>query len=360
MSNSKKVVLVISTLLLMTGAFFLPKLFIDNDLVENPVDEVMEAAEEEEEMEDIVEEMRGLAEKPEEESEAVSLWEIRDEVLMDYGSNPMPVFQDEDLLVFAYESKAKGLVEAPSDKSKFMQTEDGENFVAVDNSDQVYDYRLAPLKLADGRYRRYVHNEKVGGIESYISDDGLNFEQEEGLRYEIDTGGERDPAFFGVSTYFLDSEGGVVLLYNATDENGNVLVNRAYAPPETEGMEFELTDEDILGGTLEGEGYADPNAVVRENGDVWLVVLHHPVDRPAPPLVKRGDIFAYVSRDDGESFELEGQIMSYSDFEEFEVWSLNDPKITEFKGQLTVVVAAMVADDSGEKEFKWILVSSEQ
>ncbi len=295
------------------------------------------------------------------EAEAImdSMWTINEGIVMDYASNPMPVYQDEDQLVFAFESRAEQLLEAPSaDKSGFMLTEDGESFERVDNSDGTYDYRLAPLEFPDGTLRRYVHDPKSGGIESYVTEDGVTFVKEEGIRYAIDTGGDRDPHVFGVSTFFVDSDGGVVLLYNANNAAGDIVVNKAYAAPETEGMEFELVEENILGGSLPTDGYADPHSLVRENGDVWVIVMHQ-ADGPAPPLVKRGDIFAYVSRDDGKTFELEGQLMSYRDFEEFEVWSLNDPKIVEFDGELIVIVAAMVLDEEDpDKEYKWVLVSA--
>jgi hypothetical protein len=350
MSKLKKVGILVFTLLLMASAFFIPSVLFDDDVNEMNKPPVGEETKEKDKLDD-------------EESEINTepgLWEVNDEILMDYGSNPMPVYQDDDLLVFAYESRAEELLEGPSDKSKFMQTEDGDSFVQIDNKSKKYDHRPEPLEFSDGTYRRYIYNPEVGGIESFVSEDGVSFVKDDGLRYEIDSEGERDPKYFGVSTYFVDSEEGVVLLYNVTNDEGDIMVSRAYASPETDGMEFELTDENILGGSLETDGYADPNSLVRANGDIWLIIMHQE-EGAAPPLEKRGDIYAYVSKDDGKTFDLEGLLMSYRDFVEMEVFSLNDPKIVEFPGnQLMVIVAAMVEQEDGEKKHKWVLVSAKQ
>jgi hypothetical protein len=298
-------------------------------------------------------------EDPNEESELVTLWEIEPGMVAEHGSNPMPVYWDEDRLVLAYENRAAELLEAPSEKAKFLETTDGYEYRQLSSEEAAfYDYRPPALEMPDGTYRRFYYNPQAGGVQAMVSEDGVDFTPLDEVFYEVASEGERDPRYFGVSTFFVDSNGGVTLLYNVTNEKDEIIVNRAYAE---DGWNFELTHENVLGGSLPTDNYPDPHTLVRENGEIWLVVMHRTNHKAAPPLERGGTIQAYKSTDEGQTFEYVGQLMAYTDFEEWEVYSLNDPKIMEFPdGTLQMICAAMVEDETSETGFKWVLVQSHE
>jgi len=282
-----------------------------------------------------------------------NLFEIDPGVRATYASNPLVVEQTEETLLLAYEYHSLELKNAPQDRVRFMRTEDGLNF-----EEEAYDSWQAkpePLLLSDGTYRRYFYSPVEGGVMSEVSQDGEAFILEEGLRYELAGDGVNNPHVFGVSTYFVDSEGGVVLLYNRTNDAGDVVVNQAYATPESMGMEFILIRENVLADSLETDYYADPHTVVLENGDIWLVVMYQ-TDGAKPPVGKQGIIYGYVSKDDGKTFTLMGRLFGYDDFDAI---SLNDPKIVAFPdGTLRVYVASMVVDETADNGYRWDLVSA--
>lgn len=284
-----------------------------------------------------------------------NLFEIDPGVRATYASNPLVVEQTEETLLLAYEYRSPELKNAPTDRVRFMRTEDGLNFEDEGENDDSWQAKPEPLLLSDGTYRRYFYSPVEGGVMSEVSQDGKTFILEEGLRYELAGDGVNDPHVFGVSTYFVDSQGGVVLLYNRTNDMGDVVVNQAYATPESEGMEFTLIGENILGGSLETDYYADPHTVVLENGNIWLVVMYQ-TDGAKPPVGKQGIIYGYVSEDDGKTFTLMGRLFDYDDFDAL---SLNDPKMVAFPdGTLRVYVAAMVADETADNGYRWDLVSA--
>lgn len=294
-----------------------------------------------------------------EEEALVSLWEIVPGMVVDYGSNAMPVYQDEERLVLAYENRATSLYEAPGDKARFLETTDGFTFSTLTSDESaLYDYRPPALEMPDGSYRRFVYMPERGGVVAMTSADGVDFEEQEGLAYEVESDGERNPRYFGVSTMFVDSQGGVVLLYNVTNDSNHIVVNRAYA---ADGWNFELTHENVLGDSLPTDNYPDPHTFVDGDGTVWLVVMHRAFHEKAPPLERGGSIQLYKSVDDGGTFDYVGQVMAWDDFDEWDVYSLNDPKIFRMGDQLHIVCAAMIPDestDSEEESFKWILVQA--
>ena len=272
-----------------------------------------------------------------------------------YASNPLVLKSNEREIVLAYEFRSVELKNEPQDRVRVMRTEDGLTF----SEESSNAWRAVPeaLVMRDGTYRRYFFDPNAGGLRSESSTDGVAFAMDDGIRYEVDTDGGTNPHQFGVSTYFVDAKGGVVLLYNSTI-NDEIVVNRAYAPPESNGMSFAFVESGILDGTLADATYADPHTIVLKNGDVWLVVMNQSRTEH-PPKSRQGIIYAYVSRDDGETFELHGRLVGWDDFKEMEVLSLNDPKIVEFPdGTLRIYVAAMVEDATVEQGYRWDLVSA--
>ncbi|NQV90163.1 hypothetical protein HQ487_02035, partial [Candidatus Uhrbacteria bacterium] len=181
--------------------------------------------------------------------------------------------------------------------------------------------------------------------------------QDDGIRYAVETDSRNTQHTFGVSTFFLDSKGGVVLLYNSTINN-HVVVNRAYASPETNGMTFVFDRSDVLEGTLPSDDYADPHTLVRANGDIWLIIMNQETGK-RPQKDQVGTIHAYISHDDGVTFDYEGQLIAWSDWKKDEVRSLNDPKLVEFpEGTLRIYFAAWIPDETMEEGFRWDLLSA--
>ena len=290
-----------------------------------------------------------------------ALFTIDEGMRLDYASNPLVLDYEGMSVTLAYESHADNLKNEPSANAPVVYSEDGLTFVEKEQAGN--SVKPKPLLLPDGSYRRYWYDPQEGGVVGQTSTDAETFTDLDGVFDHIEGGGNIDARTFGVSTYFVDSDGGIVLLYNSTDDDGAIVVNRAYASAENDWMEFVLEKQDILDGTLESEVYADPTSLVLENGDVWLVVMNQG-EGPMPPLGRQGRIHAYVSTDGGDTFAYWGHLFSYDDVTEFDVYSLNDPKIVEHSdGTLRIYIAAMVKDEEVEAEDektgnKYIMISA--
>jgi hypothetical protein len=279
----------------------------------------------------------------------------------DYASNPMVIAQTQESLTLAYESHSTQLKFAPQDKVKLIETTDGVTFNQIENNTNS-QVRPPGIKMPNGQMIRYVFQPENGGVFASISTDGTNYEVQPDLVYAASAEDASDAREFGVYTYFLDKDGGVVLLFNSTDDNNDIVVNRAYAAPQTNGLSFDLQATDILDGTLDNELYADPNVLVLNDGTIFLIIMNQ-TEGAKPPQGKQGTIHGYTSTDDGQTFNYQGQLVGYDDFEEFEIFSLNDPKLVQFAdGTIRIYVAGMVKDETAvsedpNKTFKWILVS---
>jgi len=276
----------------------------------------------------------------------------------DYASNPFVISNDSDTLTLAYELRSERLKSSPSERVQIVTTTDGLDFTPVtSNLPQVVP---AAILLPNGTYRRYHYDATQGGLVSESSTNGKMYANDPGVRYAVATDDQQAENIFGVSTYFLDADGGVVLLYNVTDENDDVVVNRAYADPETNGLTFELEKTDVLDGTIEDEHYADPHSIVLSNGNVWLIVMNQ-TKGAKPPLGRQGVIYGYESTDGGKTFGGARRLFGWDDVDEFDVYSLNDPKIVEFpEGNIRIYVAAMIPDTSvnAPEKYKWIVISA--
>lgn len=288
-----------------------------------------------------------------------SLFTVDDGMRVDNGSNPMVTYQDEEKLILAYEYRSEELRFAPGVDAPLIVTYDGLNFDMVE--DRTGLSVEPPGVLIDGVYHKYIF-QPSDGVMYTTSQTNLDY-QTQGVALDVHAQDASDAREFGVYTYFVDDQGGVVLLFNSTDANGDVVVNRAYASPDDLST-LEVTDRDILDSTLEYEWYADPNAIVLDDGRIALIVMNQD-DGPLPPAGRQGSVHLYLSDDAGTSFDYAGELFSWDDFDEFEVRSLNDPKIVQFAdGSLRVYVAAMVPDESKEttddpsRGYKWILVSA--
>ncbi|MBI5002732.1 exo-alpha-sialidase [Candidatus Woesearchaeota archaeon] len=279
------------------------------------------------------------------------------EFRIDYASNPLIMGYTDGILSLGYEYQTKELKNAPSERGYLATTEDGLEF-SEGRRFTSEESRGPFIQLADGTYKRYRENNE-GYVVSESSSDGLSFYQDAGTRYNLN---EYDQGRMGVRTFFVDAEGGVVLLYNSDviDENGNeiIYVRRAYSEPENNGEDFVFEDDDVLE-IKNSDGiplsFADPHAIVLEDGTILLITMHQKPG-PKPPLGKTGTLYLFISTDGGRTFAEGGEILDYTDYSDLEVRSLNDPKFILLEdGALKLYFAAMVPD---ETDYKWIIVSA--
>ncbi|OIP81607.1 hypothetical protein COT83_04720 [Candidatus Peregrinibacteria bacterium CG10_big_fil_rev_8_21_14_0_10_44_7] len=292
-----------------------------------------------------------------------SLWSIGPGYRIDFASNPRIMSYEDGKLELGYQSNTVELLDHPSESGYIAISYDGYEFEE--------GRQFAPgesfgngLEMLSGTYRRFMVSPD-GVVTSASSLDRENWVLDAGNRLEIEIDeGER----IGVSTFFVDKFGGIVMLYNhdVYDDEGHetILVGRAYSEPSDNGMNFVVTDEQILE-MYDEKGrmmsFADPNAVLLPDGRVRLVVMYQDPDNGYPPQGKNGTLYSFVSFD-GANFALEEEIVSWDDFEEFEVVSLNDPKLlVRSDGTEIIYVAALIPATAGEQgtvgNYKYVIVS---
>lgn len=291
-------------------------------------------------------------------SSSASLYTLDEGFRAEDGSNPFIISVDDDKIVLAYEEQTEELKRAPSEeKSRFVETTDGVTFKNISKSGR--KIRDRAVQVANGTWRRYIFVSTEGEVISESSTDNVTFTEDDGIRYAVEASSSIQEATrkFGVFTFFADDDGGVVMLHNETTDDG-IVVSRLYAAPETNGLTFKKTDENIIGGTLEIDHYADPYAITTEDGEIKLVVMHQGREGK-PPVSRTGKIYTYTSTDDGKTFTLDGLAFSWEDFTDADVWSLNDPKIVQLSnGEFRIYAAAMVKDETAEGGFRWMIVSA--
>lgn len=269
-------------------------------------------------------------------------------VRMDYASNPGTKVNTDGTIFLLYEDNANG-------GQKVSISEDGLTFEAGESISGAEGAQFRALKLPDGTCRAYGWNSTKGitdgenGLSSMSSEDCVNYTTDEGYRYTLQ---ENDNGTMGVYEFFNDSKGGVVMLYIG-DMYGLNNVRRAYSTDNGWTFAFDkgnvFGDEDAGGGNA---SYVDEKAIVLEDGTVHIVAM------------KTGDIYTFVSVDDGETFELEGIALSPNDFSELNVGSLHDPQIVQLPdGRLRIYVTALLKNEDGSnpqptEELHQIIVSA--
>lgn len=303
-------------------------------------------------------------------------WVIDEGFRLDNASNPRIMSYEDGVVELIYEYRATELKDEPGARGYVTYSDDGLDF-EVGEQQMGDQHRGDGVLLPDGTQRRYMEDMQNGYVISQSSTDGgETWEDDEGYRYDLN---EIDDGWMGVRTFWVNEDGSVGFIYNTNtilqpDGTKAVAVRLAVSEPGDNGMNFELVNENLIPEQSE-EGFyemsADPVVVLPEEGGVRLVVMRQGLDDVRPPLGRTGEILSYFS-EDGVEFESEGSIVHWSDFEEFEVYSLNDPKIMQLDdGRFRVYVAAQIpdpeAEESGEVRledgsmfhagYKWILVS---
>ncbi len=222
---------------------------------------------------------------------------------------------------------------------------DGLNFTPVDIN-AYPDYRA--LQLPDGRFLRFevVPTDSQVVLKASYSQDGFTFEKDSTVLFVFPDNDEIHRNWL-YATAFLDSLGGVHYIYLAGNEDNA----RSIYAPRWDSLAFGDYRSNIFQDSLLGTGYqyVDPRGLVLPDGRLRVITMnqHGP---PYPPAARKGTLYTFTSNDNGNTWvQDEGYRLRYDSFTEFEVYSLNDPKLVRLPdGRYRIYVAAMIkeADDS--------------
>lgn len=287
---------------------------------------------------------------------------------LNFASNSRIMDYQNGQLSLGFEYHASEMANEPGERGYIAFSTDGLNFSGMRKFEP--GENMGKGIYIGGVYRRYYIDEANGQVISETSTDGETYTADEGSRYDLN---QYDAGSIGVRTVFVDKYGGVVLIYNHNEieDNGEevIYVRRAYSEPGDNGMHFTMTDLNLLEERYEdGQNYSynDPNAIVLPDGRVRLIVMYQDRYEPKPPMGRTGTIYSFIS-EDGSTFTKEAELFSWQSFSEFEVHSLNDPKIVRFDdGSYHIFVTAMIPLETGEEDntgnggYKTVIVSATQ
>jgi hypothetical protein len=128
------------------------------------------------------------------------------------------------------------------------------------------------------------------------------------------------------------------------------------------GWNFGSYTTDIFGDSVLGGGnqsYWDPNAIVLPDNRIRIFTMNQH-GHPVPPAVPKGTIYSFTSNDHGATFiqDLDYRIR-FDDYDEFDVISLNDPKVILLPdGRYRMYVASMIRTGQGNDDIKWSIISA--
>ena len=231
-------------------------------------------------------------------------------VRIDHAALASPSYdEDADLFHLYYDDER-------THRQLVATSEDGLIFGPGANpTEWLHDPRILvmPRPDAEGRtiYRRYIRQPDSTFI-SESSPDGTHFTRDGGIRYQP----RAQDLPVGVYDHFVDSEGGIVLLYIG-DMYGVNNVRRAYSAPGDNGWTFRFEDDDPLADADLGGGpnsYVDQKSILLPDGRRRLFVM------------RQGSIYSFISQDDEGPFALEPNIrLTPASFGDLRVRSLHDP-----------------------------------
>ena len=173
------------------------------------------------------------------------------------------------------------------------------------------------LQLPDGTWRAYGLDTTVGNagscLQSQSSTDGITYTKDAGCRYTLQ---DSDNGRMGVYELFNRQNSDVVLLYLGDLEGKN---NVRKAVSTDGGWTFIYDSGDVFdtgNTTRSDQSYVDEKVIRLNDGTLYVVAM------------KAGVIYSFISKDDGETFTSEGEILKPSDFDTAAL-SLHDPQIIE-------------------------------
>lgn len=265
---------------------------------------------------------------------------------MEDASNPGARMNDDGTLDLLFESASlrRGVVATAEESSDWL------DFAVTDTDADAGIFRA--LKLPDGTCRAYGFDATKGidgeGLTSRSSKDCVTFTEDEGYRYLLQPA---DKGKMGVWDLFVDSEGGVVLLYLG-DMLGLNNVRRAYSTDG--GWTFEFTNGNVFGDDDAGGGarsFVDDKVVVLPDGNIRAITM------------RGGSVYTFLSTDDGKTFGYEGEALSPDDFTDGNYVGLFDPQLVLLPdGRQRIYVTAQVETGKtltdGRRELDSVIVSA--
>ncbi len=263
-----------------------------------------------------------------------------DGIRLENASNSGVKFNSDGAISMLFQSRANES-RGRNDVATASISSDWLDFTVTDTGVNPAEFRA--IKLADGTCRAYgLDATKSGvlpgstGLKSKSSKDCITFTDDPGVRYELV---ESDNGSMGVYDFFLDSKGGVVMMYLG-DLKGSNNVRRAYS--EDGGWTFVFTDDNPLGDLNAGGGaksFVDDKVLVLEDGRVLMVAM------------QSGKVYTLVSSDDGVSWTKQSDVLLPAEFSGENLTGLYDPQIIEltdgrFRIYVTGGVGAPAASDA--------------
>ncbi len=291
------------------------------------------------------------------------IFELDEGYRLNYASNPRIMSYEDSILGLGYEFNSPELMNNPSESGYIAFSEDGLEFTG--------ERRFTPgesagsgILLEDGTYRRFYFSPEECAFVGEYSEDGTNFEEEDWIAFDLN---QYDDCWAGVYTYFTNEENQIVILYNNNfdSESGEqeIHIRKIHSEDNGETFEFDGTVINEYDEKNRFVSFADPNAIILDDNRILLITMNQNPDEPKAPLGRTGDIYVHISDDGAESFENLGILFNWEDFEEYEVRSLNDPKIVQFDdGTYRIYVAGLIplegGESSEENDYKYVMLSA--
>ena len=232
---------------------------------------------------------------------------------------------------------------------------DGLNFTEVNLNDYP-DYRS--LQLPDGRFVKFYVAlvDSQAYLRAAYSTDGFTFMRDTTNLYMFPANDEinRDWLYH---TAIYDTNGGLHYIYLAGNEDN---ARSIYSPPG-DSFQFGEYRSNIFGDSALGRGatYVDPKGLLLPDGRLRVITMnqHGP---PYPPAARSGTLYTFTSSDNGNTWvQDDGYRLRYDSFTEFDVYSLNDPKLVRLPdGRYRIYVAAMIKQSDGSMEYSILSATS--
>ena len=234
---------------------------------------------------------------------------------------------------------------------------DGLNFTIEDPQNYPsFRYNLMP----DSSFMHYFIDivNDTALLKSRSSIDGVTFTLDSGNRFIFPMNDAITSANV-YSTFFNNILGEVYMVYLAGEiDNARSIKSES----GNNGWNFGSYTTDIFGDSVLGGGnqsYWDPNAIVLPDNRIRIFTMNQH-GHPVPPAVPKGTIYSFTSNDHGATFiqDLDYRIR-FDDYDEFEVISLNDPKVILLPdGRYRMYVASMIRTGQGNDDIKWSIISA--
>ena len=236
-------------------------------------------------------------------------------------------------------------------------SDDGLNFTIEDPQNYPsFRYKLMP----DSSYMHYFIDivNDTALLKSRSSIDGVTFTLDSGNRFVFPANDAITSANV-YSTFFNNILGEVYMIYLAGEiDNARSIKSES----GNNGWNFGSYTTDIFGDSVLGGGnqsYWDPNAIVLPDNRIRIFTMNQH-GHPVPPAVPKGTIYSFTSNDHGVTFIQDPDYrLRFDDYDEFEVISLNDPKVILLPdGRYRMYVASMIRTGQGNDDIKWSIVSA--